>query len=48
MSEIVFVCEISGTHSSITEDSSLLGCDTVSLCEWFLAVCRALWSVRKH
>jgi len=28
-------CEISSSHSSTAKDSSLLGCYTVSLCEWF-------------
>ena len=27
--------EVSGYHSGVAEDSSLLGCDTVLLSEWF-------------
>jgi len=47
MSEIAFPCEISDSLSGIAEDSSLLGCDAMSCCEWFLVVCRALRNVRK-
>ena len=46
-SEVAFPCEISGSRSGITEDLSLLGCDAVSCCEWFLVVCRALRNIRK-
>ena len=47
MSEIVFPCEISDSRSGIAEDSSFQGCDAVSLCEWFLVVCRAVRNIKK-